>query len=57
MGRESKYKILWDYYSDGMSFADEEFNTVDEAVKFATASSYSAKWLIVHIINWEAKEL
>ena len=55
--KESKYKILRDYVSEGFVFDDKEFETVDSAVKSALESSYSAPFLIVRIINWEAKEL
>ena len=54
---ESKYKILRDYSSENFVFDDEEFETVDSAVKHALASGYSSPFLIVRIINWEAKEL
>ena len=52
-----KYKIIRDYTSEGWSFDDREFDTVEEAVKFANSESYSAKWLIVNVVEWEAKEL
>jgi len=55
---ESKYKILWDYGGyEGFKFHDNEFDTIDEAVKEAVSQSYSARWIIVRVINWEAKEL
>lgn len=55
--REGKYKILWDYHSEGYQFADEEFESIDAAVKEAVSRSYSAGFLIVRVIDWEAKEL
>lgn len=60
-----KYKILWDYRSEGHeghSFHCDnkgnivEFNTVEEAVKKAIILNYSVPFLIVQIIDWEAKE-
>lgn len=55
---ESKYKILWDYGGyEGLKFHDVEFDSIDAAVKMATEQSYSTRWLIVKIIEWEAKEI
>lgn len=54
--KESKYKILRDYHSENFVFDDKEYDTVDEAVKAAVTQSYSSTFLIVRIINWEAKE-
>ena len=53
-----KYKILHDYGAyDGMKFYDEkDFDTVAEAVRFAIELNYSTKFLIVQVIDWEAKE-
>lgn len=56
--RESKYKILWDYGAyEGMKFDDKEFDSVNEAVKEASSRGYSTNWLIVRVVEWEAKEI
>lgn len=53
-----KYKILHDYGAyEGMKFYDEkEFDTVDEAVKFAVNLNYATRFLIVHIA-WQPSPL
>ena len=51
-----KYKILFDYHSEGFKFQDEEFDTVAEAVKQALELNYMTPFLIVHVVDWEAKE-
>ena len=51
-----KYKILFDYGAyEGMKFQDEEFETVAEAVKHAMDLRYATPFLIVQVIDWEAK--
>jgi hypothetical protein len=50
----NKYKILFDYGSEGHQFQDEEFDTVAEAVKHAVDLNYSTRFKIVKIIDWEA---
>ena len=50
-----KYKILFDYGSDGYKFQDEEYNSVSEAVKQAIKLNYCSPFLIVQIIDWEAR--
>jgi len=50
-----KYKILTDQGSEGFSMGDDEFTTVDEAVKEAQVNCYGSKFYIITIINWEAK--
>ncbi len=50
-----KYKILFDYGTyEGFKFQDEEFDTVDAAVKHALALRYSTPFLIVVIVQWTA---
>jgi len=49
-----KYKILRDYRSEGYKFDDKEFEKVSDAVKEAIESGYSAPFLIVEVIEWEA---
>ena len=51
-----KYRILWDYGSEGHSFHDKEFDTVGEAVKEAFGLKYCSPFLIVQVIDWEARE-
>lgn len=54
---DMKYKIIVDYRTEGWSFENEAFNTVDEAVKHIMSRNYGNPFLIVQVINWEAKEL
>jgi len=51
------YKILRDYGTEGFQFDDEEYESIDAAVKDATKMSYGSPFLIVKIVDWEAKEL
>lgn len=52
----SKYYLLMDYGSEGYSFWNEEgYDTVDEVVKEAVSVPH-AKFKIVQIVDWEAKE-
>ena len=48
-----KYRILFDYHSEGFKFEDGEFETVNEAVKKALTLNY-APFLIVQVIEWDA---
>lgn len=50
-----KYSILWDYNTEGFKFDDKKFATISGAVEYAVSLSYSARFLIVQIIEWEAK--
>lgn len=52
-----KYKILLDYRTEGFKFQDEEYDTVADAVKNAIELNYCTPFLIVQIIEWEAKEI
>lgn len=52
-----KYKILFDYRTEGYKFEDGEFDTVAEAVRTALDLNYSTPFLIVNVIDWEAKEV
>lgn len=49
-----KYRILFNWGSEGFKFQDEEFETVSEAVKHAILLNYAAPFSIVQIIEWEA---
>ena len=51
-----KYRILWDYGNCGYTFSSGEYETVEQAVKEAIALNYSTPFLIVQVIDWEAKE-
>ncbi len=55
----TKYKIIIDYGAyEGMKFINEmEYDTVDEAVKDALKYNSSFPFLIVVVVDWEAKEL
>jgi len=50
------YQILVDYGSDGWSLNDEKFTLIDEAVKYALKSNWSAPFLIVKVVDWQAFE-
>ncbi len=49
--KKEQYKILFDYGSyEGMKFYDEkEFETVDEAIRFAVGLNYSTPFLVVKV--------
>lgn len=49
-----KYKILFDYRTDGYKFEDEEFDTIAEAVKHAIDLNYCIPFLIVQVVEWQA---
>ena len=51
-----KYKILFDFGSEGFQFEKEEFDTVEKAVKQAIdlTKYYCSPFLIITIINWQA---
>lgn len=51
-----KYRILFDYGSEGMHFPHDEpdFDTVDDAVRHAVALNYGNKFIIVYVA-WEPK--
>lgn len=52
------YKILFDYGSEGMKFwDDQEYPTVNEAVKFALELNTGTRFLIVSVIDWHAQEI
>ena len=51
-----KYRILHDFGTEGHSFFPDEFNSVADAVIAAIKLNYSTPFLIVQIIEWEAKE-
>lgn len=48
------YRILLDYRTEGFLFKDEEFGSVDAAVKFATENNYGNPFFIVQVVDWEA---
>jgi len=52
------YRIIVDYGAyEGMKFLDnEEYDTVDAAVKAAISDSQGSKWIIVTIVDWRAVE-
>lgn len=50
-----KYQILIDYGTEGMKFWNDGYDSLDEAVKIATQSSYGSNFFIVQIVEWEAK--
>lgn len=52
-----KYKIIYDYGSEGWSLEKEDWETVEQAVKKAISNNKGVPFLIVKIVDWEAKEL
>ncbi len=52
-----EYKILFDYRSEGFKFEDGVFANVSDAVKHALDLNYGVPFLIVKVVNWEAKEI
>lgn len=53
---EKKYRILFDWGTEGFKFQDDYFDTVAEAVRHAISLNYSTPFLIVQITDWEAVE-
>ena len=53
----AKYRILFNYHTEGFSFEDESYETVSAAVKAAMDKNYATPFLIVQIIEWEANEV
>ena len=53
----AKYRILFNYHTEGFSFEDESYETVSAAVKAAMDKNYATPFLIVQIIEWEANEM
>ena len=49
-----KYKLLYGYYTEGLAFEDEEFDSIDEAVKHGVANGYTNPFKVV-TIHWEPK--
>lgn len=54
---KADYKILWDYNTEGLKFEDGSFASVAQAVKYAMSQGFSATFLIVQVIEWEANPL
>ncbi len=54
--RIGKYRILFDYGTEGFKFQDEEFATVARAVAHAVGLGYGQPFMIVEIVSWEAVE-
>lgn len=50
-----KYKILFDYRTEGFKFDDEEFENIDDAVKQALARNNCTPFLIVQVVDWQAE--
>lgn len=51
-----RYRILFNYGTEGYNFMDGEFETVEVAVKKAIEINYSSPFIVVKIIDWEVKE-
>jgi hypothetical protein len=56
-----KYRILWNYYSEGMIFHTDdkgeiiEFNSINEAVHTALELRYTSPFEIVSVAQWRAE--
>lgn len=51
-----KYQILQDWGTEGYSLHDIEYETVNDAVVVALQKNYGNRFLIIQVIDWEAKE-
>lgn len=51
-----KYRILIDYGTEGYSLHNDEHETVNDAVVAAHLMNYGNRFLVIQIIDWEAKE-
>lgn len=51
-----KYRILQYWSTDGFTLIDEEYETVNDAVVSALEKNYGSRFLIIQVIDWEAKE-
>ena len=47
-----KYKILFDYGMEGNSIDDNEYETVDDAIRGAVSMNYCTKFRTISI-HWE----
>ena len=47
-----KYRILYDYGREGHYLSEEEYGTIDLAVKIAI--EHQDNFLIITIVDWEA---
>lgn len=52
---EPIYSILFDYGSEGLTLHDEEYPTVDGAVKAALSLNRGVQFKIIQIIDWNAE--
>lgn len=51
------FRILYDWGTEGHSFYDGVYESVDGAVKAAFANNFGSKFIIVKVIDWEVKEV
>lgn len=51
-----KYKILFDFGSEGLRLEKDEFDSIDSAVKRAVilSRSYCSPFLIITVVDWQA---
>lgn len=47
-----KYRVLFDYGSEGFQFDEKEFETIDIAVKYAVSTGNHVRFLIVQVV-WD----
>ena len=49
-----KYRILYDFGSEGFRFEKEEFDSINDAVKKAIETNNYVPFLIITIVDWKA---
>ena len=49
-----KYRILYDFGSEGFKFEKGDFDSINDAVKKAIEISNCAPFLIITIVDWQA---
>jgi len=50
------YKVIFDYGSEGWSFADGDFSSAEDALDWAMASGYTADFKVVKVIRFKEAE-
>lgn len=49
-----KHLVLIDFGTEGWRFEDPQFDTIDEAVKYAAKVARGNNFLIVLVVDWKA---
>ena len=55
--QNTMYRLFIDYGTEGWRLDESEYKTVDLAVRGSMAASYGHPFVIVKVIDWEAKEV